>query len=198
MSNQISEVQQFNQGSKCRFGLRSSGLSWSASVCQYCFRQIILHTDWRSANPPPTLSVITLEQIFVICQVKTTIREVLFLIRGSWCTGPAATGTMARAQAHTFVELEDNEAIRRECLGYTGGLVRADPGDWVLQPATAALAGEYRAMEVREEDVWIVTYPKVRPEYPPSPPVRDHVDPGASLAGGPRGGPAGGTTWGTT
>ena len=34
-------------------------------------------------------------------------------------------------------------------------------GDWVMQPATAKLLPEYKSMEVRQSDVWIVTYPKV-------------------------------------
>ena len=60
-----------------------------------------------------------------------------------------------------FSELEDNEAIKREYKGYSGGLVRMEKGDWVLQPATAKLLPDYKSMEVRQSDVWIVTYPKV-------------------------------------
>ena len=54
---------------------------------------------------------------------------------------------------YEFSELEDNEAIKREYRGYPGGLV--------LQSATAKLLPEYKSMEVRQSDVWIVTYPKV-------------------------------------
>ena len=60
-----------------------------------------------------------------------------------------------------FSELEDNEAIKREYRGYVGGLVRLKKGDWTMQPATAKLLPEYKAMEIRQSDVWIVTYPKV-------------------------------------
>ena len=60
-----------------------------------------------------------------------------------------------------FSELVDNEAIKREYLGYSGGLVRLKKGNWILQPATAKLLPEYKSMEVRQTDVWIVTYPKV-------------------------------------
>ena len=60
-----------------------------------------------------------------------------------------------------FSELVDNEAIKREYRGYSGGLVRLKKGSWILQPATAKLLPEYKSMEVRQSDVWIVTYPKV-------------------------------------
>ena len=62
---------------------------------------------------------------------------------------------------YEFSELSDNEAIKREYRGYPGGLVRLKKGDWILQPATAELLPEYKSMEVRKSDVWIVTYPKV-------------------------------------
>ena len=62
---------------------------------------------------------------------------------------------------YEFLELEDNEAIKAEYKGYVDGLVRLKKGSWVLQPATAKLLPEYKSMEVRQSDVWIVTYPKV-------------------------------------
>ena len=68
---------------------------------------------------------------------------------------------IANMEDYEFSELEDNEAIKREYRGYPGGLVRLKKGDWTLQPATAKLLPEYRSMEVRQSDVWIVTYPKV-------------------------------------
>lgn len=68
---------------------------------------------------------------------------------------------IANMEDYEFSELEDNEAIKREYRGYPGGLVRLNKGKWTLQPATAKLLPEYRSMEVRQSDVWIVTYPKV-------------------------------------
>ena len=65
------------------------------------------------------------------------------------------------ASDYEFSELEDNEAIKKEYRGYPGGLVRLKKGDWTLQPATAKLLPEYKSMEVRQSDIWIVTYPKV-------------------------------------
>ena len=62
---------------------------------------------------------------------------------------------------YEFSELSDNEAIKKEYRGYPGGLVRLKKGDWILKPATAELLPEYKSMEVRKSDVWIVTYPKV-------------------------------------
>ena len=69
---------------------------------------------------------------------------------------------MAGEVHYQFSELADNPAIQAEFLGYSDGLVRSSPGDWVLLPTTAALVPQYQAMEVRQDDVWIVTYPKVR------------------------------------
>ena len=64
-------------------------------------------------------------------------------------------------EEYEFSELSDNEAIKKEYRGYPGGLVRLKKGDWILKPATAELLPEYKSMEVRQSDVWIVTYPKV-------------------------------------
>ena len=68
---------------------------------------------------------------------------------------------IANMEDYEFSELEDNEAIKKEYRGYPGGLVRLKKGDWTLQPATAKLLPEYKSMEVRQSDIWIVTYPKV-------------------------------------
>ena len=65
------------------------------------------------------------------------------------------------ASDYEYSELEDNEAIKKEYRGYPGGLVRLKKGHWTLQPATAKLLPEYKLMEVRQSDIWIVTYPKV-------------------------------------
>ena len=72
-----------------------------------------------------------------------------------------ALDSIANMADYEYSELEDNEAIKKEYRGYSGGLVRLKKGDWTLQPATAKLLPEYKSMEVRQSDVWIVTYPKV-------------------------------------
>ena len=59
------------------------------------------------------------------------------------------------------VPLEDSASIQQEFPGYREGLVRTVAGGWVLAPHTVSLLPEYRAMEVRDGDVWVVTYPKV-------------------------------------
>ena len=59
----------------------------------------------------------------------------------------------------TFKHLDESSSGQFE--GYTEGLVRASLGDWVLVPATSRLLKEYKSMEIRPSDVWIVTYPKV-------------------------------------
>ena len=66
-------------------------------------------------------------------------------------------------QVHSFTELEDNEAIKREFRGYPDGLMRSNPGGWILQPNTVASLDAFRTMNVRDTDIWIVTYPKVVP-----------------------------------
>ena len=59
------------------------------------------------------------------------------------------------------VPLESSAAIQSEFPGYKEGLVKTVAGGWVLAPHTVSLLPEYRAMEVRDGDVWVVTYPKV-------------------------------------
>ena len=101
---------------------------------------------------------------------------------------------IANMAEYEFSELSDNEAIKKEYRGYPGGLVRLKKGDWILKPATAELLPEYKSMEVRQSDVWIVTYPKVflstlrwlegywRSYLSPS--VWDDLEPRADLASG--------------
>ena len=57
-------------------------------------------------------------------------------------------------------EVEDNDAIKAECKGYKAGLVRSDPGGWTMQPTTAAMCPTFASMDVRQNDVWVVSYPK--------------------------------------
>ena len=59
----------------------------------------------------------------------------------------------------TFQPLDESASGQFE--GYTEGLMRTRQGDWVLVPATARLLKEYKSMEIRPSDVWIVIYPKV-------------------------------------
>ena len=75
--------------------------------------------------------------------------------------GSGSSTWVANMAEYEFSELEDNEAIKREYRGYSDGLVRLKKGDWTFQPSTAKLLPEYKSMEVRQSDVWIVTYPKV-------------------------------------
>lgn len=62
----------------------------------------------------------------------------------------------------TFKPLENDDDIRRDFLGYVdGGLVRSRPEGWVLGGNYADLhADEIYNFELRNDDVWVVSYPK--------------------------------------
>ena len=56
--------------------------------------------------------------------------------------------------------IEENEQIKAEFTGYKEGAVRLKAGGWTMLPTTAAMIDTYKAMKVRESDVWVVTQPK--------------------------------------
>ncbi len=61
----------------------------------------------------------------------------------------------------SFSPLPNNDSIKRDFLGYTHGLSKSQPGDWVL----GGRYGEDHAdaiygMDIRDTDVWVVSYPK--------------------------------------
>ena len=73
--------------------------------------------------------------------------------------------------------IEDNDKIKEEFKGYPDGLVRYGDGNLAILPATAEMMKEYKVsikileglqelkfnfqnMKVRENDIWVVTYPK--------------------------------------
>jgi len=56
--------------------------------------------------------------------------------------------------------VQDNEKIKKEFLGYRDGLVQSAEGNWTMLPTTAKLVPTIMDMEVRDDDVWVVTYPK--------------------------------------
>jgi len=56
--------------------------------------------------------------------------------------------------------IEDNDKIKEEFKGYPDGLVRYGDGNLAILPATAEMMKEYKNMKVRENDIWVVTYPK--------------------------------------
>jgi len=55
---------------------------------------------------------------------------------------------------------ERNEQIKDQFLGFREGLVSSHPGNWMMTCATAETIEDIRSMEVRDDDIWLVTYPK--------------------------------------
>ncbi|KAF4532607.1 hypothetical protein B566_EDAN014855 [Ephemera danica] len=43
---------------------------------------------------------------------------------------------------------------------YVDGIVRSDPGNWILPKESVATVQRIRNMKVRKDDIWVITYPK--------------------------------------
>ena len=63
---------------------------------------------------------------------------------------------------YEFQPIENDAQIRRDFLGYQDhGLVRASPKGWVLGGEyEEKFAQEIYNFEIRDGDVWVVSYPK--------------------------------------
>jgi len=59
-----------------------------------------------------------------------------------------------------FDVIEENDEIKEEFKGYKNGLVRYGKERWCFLKSTAAMMQEYKNLEVRSTDIWVVTYPK--------------------------------------
>jgi len=60
-----------------------------------------------------------------------------------------------------FKPIENDEDIKRDFLGYVDGLVRSDPGDWVLGGNYGESdANDIYNFQLRDDDVWVISYPK--------------------------------------
>merc|ERR1711976_92219 len=56
--------------------------------------------------------------------------------------------------------IEDNDNIKKEFKGYPDGLVRCGDTGLAILPTTAQFMQDYKTMQIRESDIWVVTYPK--------------------------------------
>ena len=62
---------------------------------------------------------------------------------------------------YKFEPLEDNARIKERFLGYEDhGLVRSVPEGWTLGGPYEKYAEDIYNFELRDDDAWVVTYPK--------------------------------------
>ena len=62
---------------------------------------------------------------------------------------------------YKFEPLEDNARIKERFLGYDdNGLVRSVPEGWTLGGPYEKYAEDIYNFELRDDDAWVVTYPK--------------------------------------
>ncbi|TRY71899.1 hypothetical protein TCAL_16218 [Tigriopus californicus] len=70
------------------------------------------------------------------------------------------SGALVRKFPFDFIPLRENAQIQKDFLGYTRGLVQCQPEGWIFGGFFTEHAERIYNMEVRDNDVWIVSYPK--------------------------------------
>ena len=71
-----------------------------------------------------------------------------------------ATKPAAPAVSFSVLDKSRSEIFKQHFPTYTEGLVRGDPGGFVLTPRYAKTFNDYLNFPLRDDDVWIVTFPK--------------------------------------
>ena len=72
---------------------------------------------------------------------------------------------MAEASEHcgvTFSVIPEtlSDDFKKHFPSFTDGLVKSDPGDFVMGPRYVAAADDLYNFEIRPSDVWVASFPK--------------------------------------
>ena len=71
-----------------------------------------------------------------------------------------ATATATVSDTFSVIENTRSEAFLQHFPNYVEGLYRGEPGGFVLTQRYAETADDYVNFPLKDEDVWVVTFPK--------------------------------------
>ena len=82
---------------------------------------------------------------------------VLFFVTGATYGIPAKNQSAVR---FSLLEESLSDDYVADFPFYVDGLVRGDPGGFVLTPTYAQVADTFQKIPLRSDDVWVITFPK--------------------------------------
>jgi len=71
-----------------------------------------------------------------------------------------ATASSSANVSFSLLENSHSETFQQQFPSYSEGLVRGEPGGFVLTQRYANKADHYVNFPLRDDDVWVVTFPK--------------------------------------
>ena len=71
-----------------------------------------------------------------------------------------ATKPTASAVSFSLLDKTRSEVFQKHFPAYTEGLVRGDPGGFIFTQKYAKIFNDYLNFSPRDDDVWVVTFPK--------------------------------------